>query len=95
MDNGSTAFARSKRFFGVGVKKYDNLDIIKGFLSFVAQVFIIGSGALLINNQIQMSKDDPERSTVLNYTFGSILVVVGSLMVLYSIFLLLRSPRTV
>ena len=80
---------------GVGTKKYDNLDIVKGFFAFVAQVFIIASGSLLINNQLQMTKDNPDSSTVLNYTFGSILIVIGSLMVLYSIFLLVRPARTV
>jgi hypothetical protein len=80
---------------GVGVKKYDNMDIIKGFIAFIVQVFIIASGSLLINNQLTISEKDPDASTVLNYTVGSILIVVGSLMVLYSIFLMIRPARAV
>ena len=80
---------------GVGVKKYDNYDIIKGVVAFTTQVLIITSGALLINNQIQISKYDPESGPVLNYGIGSLLVIIGSLMVLYSIFLLVKPSRTV
>lgn len=88
--NGTSAW---KQRLGIGVKKYDNLDIVKGFIAFVAQVLIIASGSLLINNQMKMSRCDPEEGVVLNYTFGSILIVVGSLMVLYSIFLMIRPTK--
>jgi hypothetical protein len=78
---------------GVGTKKYDNLDVVKGFIAFIAQVFIITAGALLINNQMKLTKCDPEEGVVLNYTFGSILIVIGSLMVLYSLFLMIRPAK--
>ena len=80
---------------GVGTKRYDNLDVVKGFFAFVAQVFIITAGALLINNQIEINKYDADKSTVLNYTIGSLLVVIGSLMVLYSIFLLVKPAKVI
>lgn len=78
---------------GVGTKKYDNLDVVKGFIAFIAQVFIITAGALLINNQMKLTKCDPDEGVVLNYTFGSILIVIGSLMVLYSLFLMIRPAK--
>jgi hypothetical protein len=59
------------------------------------QVFIIAAGSLLINNQIKLSEYDKDSSTVLNYSIGSVLIVIGSLMVLYSIFLLMRPSKTV
>lgn len=88
--NGTSAW---RQRLGVGVKKYDNLDIVKGFMAFVAQVLIITAGSLLINNQMKLNKYDPDESVVLNYTFGSILIVIGSLMVLYSIFLMIRPAK--
>ena len=88
--NGTSAW---KQRLGIGVKKYDNLDVVKGFIAFIAQVFIITAGALLINNQMKLTNCDPEEGVVLNYTFGSILIVIGSLMVLYSLFLMIRPAK--
>jgi hypothetical protein len=78
---------------GVGAKQYDKTDILKGIAAFVAQIFIMTSGALLVNNQIELSKCDNESNKSLNYACGSILIIVASIAVLYSIFLLVRPPK--
>lgn len=75
------------------VKEYDKTDILKGILGFIAQIFIMTSGALLINNQIELSKCKNDSVQTLNYFCGSILIIVASLMVLYSIFLLVKPGR--
>lgn len=78
---------------GVGAKQYDKTDILKGILAFITQIFLMTSGALLVNNQIELSKCDNESVKSLNYACGSILIIVASLMVLYSIFLLVKPPK--
>ena len=77
----------SSRF---SIKKYDKTDILKGIVAFVVQLFVMTSGALLINNQIELSKCNNNSNKSLNYFCGSLLVVSASLMVLYSIFLLVK-----
>ena len=78
---------------GVGAKLYDKTDVVKGIIGFVAQIFIMTSGALLINNQIELGKCGDDSKQSLNYFCGSILIIVASLMVLYSIFLLVKPPK--
>lgn len=75
------------------VKEYDRTDILKGILAFIVQIFVMTSGALLINNQIELSKCNNNSNKSLNYFCGSLLVVAASLMVLYSIFLLVKPAR--
>ena len=87
----NTTSSWKQKIFG-RPKRFDEIDVVKGFIAFLAQVFIITAGALLINNQIKLTRHDPEEGVVLNYTVGSILIVIGSLMVLYSMFLLIRGP---
>jgi surface polysaccharide O-acyltransferase-like enzyme len=75
------------------VKEFDRADILKGIVAFVVQLFVMTSGALLINNQIELSKCNKNDNKSLNFFCGSLLVVSASLMVLYSIFLLVK-PKT-
>lgn len=69
-------------------------DVMTGIITFVVQATLIASGALLIKAQMKIKEDHPDDSVVLNYTMGSILIVVGSILVLYSIFQLMRPSRT-
>jgi hypothetical protein len=71
-------------------KIYDQVDILKGIFAFTVQLFVMTSGALLINNQIELSKCNKDSNKSLNFFVGSILVIVASLMVLYSIFLIIK-----
>ena len=80
----------SQRF---SIKEYDRTDVLKGILAFIVQIFVMTSGALLINNQIELSKCNNNSNKSLNYFCGSLLVVSASLMVLYSIFLLVKPSR--
>lgn len=71
-------------------KIYDQVDILKGIFAFIVQLVIMTSGALLINNQIELSKCNKDSNKSLNFFVGSVLVIVASLMVLYSIFLIIK-----
>jgi hypothetical protein len=83
-----------RRSLGLGDKEFSKIDVLKGIVAFVVQLFVMTSGALLINNQIELSKCNKDSNKSLNYFVGSILIIVASLMVLYSIFLMVK-PRTV
>jgi len=83
-----------RRSLGVGDKEFSRYQILQGIVAFVVQLFIMTSGALLVNNQIELSKCNKDSNKSLNYFVGSCLIVVASLMVLYSIFLMVK-PRTV
>ena len=78
----STAYNRF-RSLGADPGKKEVIMYVGGLL---LSAFLITSGALLISDQETIKSSNPDKSSVLNNTLGSIQVVVGSLVVIYLLF---------
>ena len=70
-------------FLGENPAKKEVVVYIGGL---VLAAFLIANGSLLISGEATIKELDKNKTSVLNNTFGSITVVIGSLLVLYLLF---------
>jgi len=70
----------------LGERTYTSKQIMGSFLGMVVAIGLITAGSLLISDEAIIKDLNPDKASALNNTFGSILIVAGSVLVLYGLF---------
>ena len=70
----------------LGERTYTSKQIMGSFLSMLVAIGLITAGSLLVEAQSIIKELNPDKASDLNNTFGSILIVAGSVLVLYGLF---------
>jgi len=82
------ALGRSFRtnYSSLGQQTFTSKQVISAFLGLLVAVGLITTGSLLVADEGIIKDIAPSKTSSLNYTLGSICIVIGCLMVLYGAF---------